>query len=444
MSNIGLVIGREYLTRVKSKSFLVTTLLVPIVLILTFGLVIYITSKSSSEKHIAIIDQSNYIEQKLESTKNTHYEFIDATVDEAKAKIKDETYDALIVIPSFDLDEKATVTIYGNEQLGMSNQSALEDNMNQIMEDIKLSNAGINKEDLAKIKEPVFSFVQKIGEEEKESDNTVAYVIAYASGMLLYFLMVIYGTSVMKSVMEEKTNRIAEIIISSVKPFDLMIGKIIGVAMVGLTQFLIWIAFIGIAYLAITLGIGLGGFTANPEMLEQAMAAQNQMPTGGMNDMAALSPKMNKIFQVINETNWVKIISWFIFYFLGGYFLYAALFAAVGSLMTDESSDNNSLTLPITMPIFLGFLIMVNALNDPNSGIAVFGSIFPLTSPIVMMARLPFNAPTWWELALSVIFMIVGFLLTTWAAAKIYRIGILMHGKKVTFKDIGKLLFRKS
>lgn len=444
MSNIGLVIGREYLTRVKSKSFLVTTLLVPIVLILTFGLVIYITSKSSSEKNIAIIDQSSYFINKLESTKNTHYEFIDATVEEAKAKIKDETYDALLVIPSFDLNEKATVTIYGEEQLGMSNQSSLEENMNQIMEDIKLSNAGINKDDLAAIKEPVISFVQKIGAEEKESDNTVAYVIAYASGMLLYFLMVIYGTSVMKSVMEEKTNRIAEIIISSVKPFDLMIGKIIGVAMVGLTQFLIWIAFIGIAYLAITLGIGIGGFTANPEMLEQAMAAQNQMPTGGMNDMAAISPKMNKIFQVINETNWFKIISWFIFYFLGGYFLYAALFAAVGSLMTDESSDNNSLTLPITMPIFLGFLIMVNALNDPNSGIAVFGSIFPLTSPIVMMARLPFNAPTWWELALSVIFMIIGFLLTTWAAAKIYRIGILMHGKKVTFKDIGKLLFRKS
>lgn len=444
MSNIGLVISREYLTRVKSKSFLVTTLLVPIVLILTFGLVIYITSKSSSEKTIAIIDQSSYFVNKLEDTKSTKYKFLNTTVEEAKAKIKDETYDAVLVIPSFGLEEKATVTVYANEQLGMSNQSSLEDNMNQIMEDIKLSNAGINKEQLTAIKQPVISFVQKIGAEEKEADNTVAYIIAYASGMLLYFLMVIYGTSVMKSVMEEKTNRIAEIIISSVKPFDLMIGKIIGVAMVGLTQFVIWIAFIALAYLAISLGIGIGGFGANPEMLEQAMAAQNQMPTGSMNDMAALSPKMAKFFQVVNETNWFKIISWFIFYFLGGYFLYAALFAAVGSLMTDESSDNNSLTLPITMPIFLGFLIMVNALNDPNSGVAVFGSIFPLTSPIVMMARLPFDAPTWWELALSVIFMIIGFLLTTWAAAKIYRIGILMHGKKVSFKDIGKLLFRKS
>lgn len=444
MSNIGLVIGREYLTRVKSKSFLVTTLLVPIVLILTFGLVIYITSKSSSEKTIAIIDQSSYFVNKLEDTKSTKYKFLNTTVEEAKAKIKDETYDAVLVIPSFGLEEKATVTVYANEQLGMSNQSSLEDNMNQIMEDIKLSNAGINKEQLTAIKQPVISFVQKIGAEEKEADNTVAYVIAYASGMLLYFLMVIYGTSVMKSVMEEKTNRIAEIIISSVKPFDLMIGKIIGVAMVGLTQFVIWIAFIALAYLAISLGVGIGGFGANPEMLEQAMAAQNQMPAGSMNDMAALSPKMAKFFQVVNETNWFKIISWFIFYFLGGYFLYAALFAAVGSLMTDENSDNNSLTLPITMPIFLGFLIMVNALNDPNSGVAVFGSIFPLTSPIVMMARLPFDAPTWWELALSVILMIIGFLLTTWAAAKIYRIGILMHGKKVSFKDIGKLLFRKS
>ncbi len=242
--------------------------------------------------------------------------------------------------------------------------------------------------------------------------------------------------------MEEKTNRIAEIIISSVKPFELMMGKIVGVALVGLTQFAIWVILIGIAMLAVSIGMGSGMMGTNPEALQQAMDLQSQMPMN-VSSQIPMNEDIAGFMKVVNETNWTSILLWFLFYFIGGYFLYAALFAAVGSLVSDDSQESNSLTMPVTMPIFIAFFIMINALNDPNSGMAIFGSIFPLTSPIVMMARIPFNAPTVLELIASVVCLIIGFILTTALAAKIYRSGILMHGKKVRFKDIGKLLFNK-
>jgi ABC-2 type transport system permease protein len=250
--------------------------------------------------------------------------------------------------------------------------------------------------------------------------------------------------SVMKSVMEEKTNRIAEIIISSVKPFELMMGKIIGVALVGLTQFLLWIILIGIIVVVAASAFGLGSALQDPELMRQIMETQ-QNTMGGMST-STINWDMETVgmLQTIVNINWFKILGWFLFYFLGGYFLYASLFAAVGSLIDDDTSDSNSLTMPITMPILIAFVMMIKTLDDPESSVAVFGSIFPLTSPIVMMARIPFNAPSAWEMIASVLCMILGFLGTTWLAAKIYRTGILLNGKKITLKEVGKWIFRKS
>jgi len=255
--------------------------------------------------------------------------------------------------------------------------------------------------------------------------------VGYGCGFLLYFFMLIYGMSVMRSVMEEKTNRIAEIIISSVKPYQLMLGKILGVALVGLTQFIIWVLLLLVVGGVVLGTVGINMFqhgAMSPEMMQQASMANNAEMIAGLQSL-------------FNDMNWGAILCWFLFYFLGGYFLYAALYAAVGSLVNDDPQDSQQFTLPITLPIIIAFVLMTAALQDPNSGMAVFGSLFPLTSPIVMMARIPFGVPAW-QLILSAVLLVIGFILTTGLAAKIYRTGILLYGKKITFKEVGKWLFR--
>jgi ABC-2 type transport system permease protein len=261
----------------------------------------------------------------------------------------------------------------------------------------------------------------------KKSSNEIAVAIGYLCGLMLYMFMLFYGMSVMRSVMEEKTNRIAEIIVSSVKPFQLMLGKIVGVALVGLTQVLIWIILIGL-FTAIGLPMMTGG-----------MAMSGSMDPAAMNG----GGKMGVILELLKDTNWVMIAFWFLFYFLGGYFLYAALFAAVGSLVNEDPQESSQYTLPITIPIILGFVIMSSAIRNPNSPLAIFGSLFPLTSPIVMMARIPFGDVPAWQLITSAALLILGFLGTSWMAGKIYRTGILMYGKKISMKEVGKWLVRK-
>lgn len=441
--NTGLIIKREYLTRVKSKQFLITTLIVPIVIILFFGIFVFLSANSNSVKNIVVADQSGQFIDKLQSSKKLQFTYSSSSIDSLKSNIEAMNYDGLLIIPAFDMNKtgvKTTVNVWGKKQIGMSSQNYIEDEINKIIESSRLATAGIDTAALKAIKTPGIEIKQQIGEEDKESDNRVANMIAYACGFLLYMLMVIYGMSVMKSVMEEKTNRIAEIIISSVKPFELMMGKIVGVALVGLTQFLLWILFLGIIVVVGGSILGLGSVMNNPELLEQAAAMQQ----GGIGGDILANPEAMDFTKTLINVNWLQILGWFLFYFLGGYFLYASLFAAVGSLIDDDSQDSNSLTMPITMPIILGFFIMIKALDDPNSGIAVFGSIFPFTSPIVMMARIPFNAPTTLEMIASVVCMILGFLGTTWLAAKIYRTGILLNGKKITLKEVSKWIFRKA
>ncbi len=442
--NTGLIIRREYITRVKTKQFLITTILVPLILIVTLGIFAYISASSKSEKHIAVVDQSGLFTGKLTPSQSITYHYTDSPIDSIKQHFEALKYDGLLIIPPINIRDsvKTPVTIWGLKQVGMSTQNHIEKDMNNLVEARRLEDAGISQATLAHIRKNAVGITQQIGTDNKESDNRIANGIAYACGILLYMLMIIYGMSVMKSVMEEKTSRIAEIIISSVKPFELMMGKIVGVALVGLTQFLLWIILIGITVVVAFVAMDLGAVLSNPEVLKQIAEAQQQ----GQVNMGTINidPDMLSMTQTIVNINWLRILGWFLFYFLGGYFLYASLFAAVGSLIDDETSDSNSLTMPITMPIIIAFVMMVKTLDDPASGVAIFGSIFPLTSPIVMMARIPFNAPTWWEMTASVLCMIIGFLGTTWLAAKIYRTGILLNGKKITLKEVGKWVFRKS
>jgi ABC-2 type transport system permease protein len=264
-------------------------------------------------------------------------------------------------------------------------------------------------------------------------------IVGYISGFLIYIILFIYGTMVMRGVMEEKVSRIAEVIVSSVKPFQLMMGKIFGIGAVGLIQFLIWIVLV--------FGLQFAVAMLFPDIMHQ-MQGQPVQPAGMQAAQAYQAAQDSPgIMSGLSQINFPMIIGCFIFYFLGGYLLYSALFAAVGSAVNEDPQDAQSLMLPITMPIIFAIVIMTKAVQDPSSGIAVFGSLFPLTSPIVMMARIAHGVPDpvpYWQLITSMLLLIGGFLATTWLAAKIYRTGILMYGKKITWKEMWKWVMRKS
>jgi ABC-2 type transport system permease protein len=263
---------------------------------------------------------------------------------------------------------------------------------------------------------------------EKKAVAGVAYAFSFAAGILIYMILLIYGMMVMRGVMEEKVNRIAEVIVSSVKPFQLMLGKIIGIGAVGLTQFGIWLILMFLLQMVIPFIF--------PGLFHQMAAARAAQPGGQENMLLTIS-------EGIKSLPIGLMVFCFVFYFLGGYLIYASLFAAVGSAVSEDQQEAQQLTFPIMMPIILGFVIMTKAVNDPNSGLALFGSLFPLTSPIVMMGRIAYSPPSW-QIILSMVLLILGFLFFTWLTAKIYRTGILMYGKKITWKEMWKWAVRKS
>lgn len=432
-----LVIKREYWTRVRKKTFILVTLLVPILMAAFFAVMVGMQMWSKDYKKIGVLDQSMIIAPQLESNKEVEYITLQSiSLEDAKAI---DSLDAVLEVPAFSIADTASFYVHSKAQFGLGSQQRISKDVNAVLINKRLQDAGVDAAQIDALKRETIT-IRTIDKEGKESKSQLAMIIGYVSGILLYMFMFFYGMNVMQSVMEEKTNRIAEIIVSSIKPFQLMLGKIIGVALVGLTQFALWIVFIGILW-AVLLGIvgSTGGIS--PE-LAQGMAQDAAMAQGaGMPSQTDIELAIAQISSV----NWTGIILWFLFYFLGGYFLYASLFAAVGSLVNEDAQESQSLTVPITLPIILGFFILTSAINNPNSGIAVFGSIFPLTSPIVMMGRISygFTDELMWHLAISAVLLIGAFFLSTWVAAKIYRTGILLYGKKVTLKEVGKWLFQK-
>ncbi len=432
-----LVIKREYWTRVRKKSFIIITILVPLLMLAFMGIVIGIQMWNKDHKKIAVVDDSNWVAQSLKSSKEVSYTTLSGlNLEDAKSI---DSFDAVLHIHPFKVNDTVTFLVYSKEQFGRGVQEQVTSDINEILTNKRFADAGVNTDTIATLKKPTAT-IKAIDKTGKESQSQLASIIGYVSGILLYMFMFFYGFNVMQSVMEEKTNRIAEIIVSSIKPFQLMLGKIIGVALVGLTQFAVWVV-LSLILFSIASGLLAGTGAMTPEMA-QDMANNPALSQGNTIDPNTMQAAMAQLASV----NWFGIISWFVFYFLGGYFLYASLFAAVGSLVNEDAQESQSLTFPITMPIILGFLILTTAIKNPNGGLAVFGSIFPLTSPIVMMGRIPYGitGDLVWQLALSAVLLVIGFFFTTWIAAKIYRTGILLYGKKVTLKEVGKWLFRKS
>jgi ABC-2 type transport system permease protein len=436
MSKVWLIIKREYFTRVRNKTFILSTILLPLFFIGFIAASTYLSIKGNSTSTIAVVDNNGIFKENFKDNKSIIYKF-PADVD--ANNFKEKGYSAMLIIPVNYDSPLDSITLLSDKPLGFSTEDRVKDEIDNVIKNKAFLAKNIDKKVLDSINqldgEKIYQFkpVIKKGKTTQEANSGLAYAIGFGSGMLIYLALFIYGAAVMRGVMEEKMNRIAEIIISSVKPFQLMAGKIIGIAAVGLTQLLIWFVLITILFTS---------FSAffSSETLQQVQNANNSINASG-NSTAAMSFLSAK--NTLYQANWALIIPCFLFYFIAGYLFYASLFAAVGSVVNEDPQEAQSLMLPITMPIIFSFVIMTAAASKPDTPIAVWASIIPFSSPIVMMARIPSGVPLW-QLAISMFSLVAGFILTTMLAAKIYRTGILLYGKKVTFKEMSKWLFRKS
>jgi ABC-2 type transport system permease protein len=443
MHKIWLIIQREYTTRVKNKRFLLVTFLMPLLIIaLVFGSA-YLSVSGTEHRKIAVIDPNGFIKSSLKNTSQIKFEFPEK-VDTSNYSSKG--YTDILILPKFDSSAKTNYILKSKKSMGLMLQNSISDKINNAIEDQMLQDAGISQNMLDSIHKASqyaeLKAYEDKGSASKESNAGLAMGIGYASGFLIYITLFIYGTMVMRGVMEEKTNRIAEVIISSVKPFELMLGKIVGIGAVGLTQFALWIILIT--------SLTSVGMSLLPDDLQNQVTAlqQNngQMGQAGMMQASESAMRIYNMQHTIATANWPLILFCFVFYFLGGYLFYSALFAAVGSVVNEDPQDAQSLMFPITMPIIFSYLITNMVTQNPNTPLAFWSSIIPLSSPMVMMARVAYgvpNAVSYWELALSMVLLIAGFLFTTWLSGKIYRTGILMYGKKVSWKTMIKWAFTK-
>jgi ABC-2 type transport system permease protein len=437
MNKIWLVIKREYLTRVRNRTFILSTILLPLFFIGFIFASAYFSISSHEKQKIAVADSNGIFKNGFESDDLVTYEF---PADVNAGNFKEKGYSAFLKIPENYGSSADSISLISTKQLGIETEDKIKDQIDQAIKNQAFLKNNIDKKLLDSINkindESSYQFrtVVKQGNKTEKSNSALSYGIGYGSGFLIYMTLFIYGAAVMRGVMEEKMNRIAEVIISSVKPFQLMMGKIIGIAAVGITQLLIWILLI------IVLSSISTSFFAS-DALQHAQAVNSSIGAAGQSSAALNFMNAKSTFL---SANWGLIIPCFLFYFVAGYLFYASLFAAVGSVVNEDPQEAQSLMLPITMPIILSFVIMTTAVGKPDSPIAVWASIIPFSSPIVMMGRIPSGNVPAWQIIVSMLSLIAGFILTTMLAGKIYRTGILLYGKKVTFKEMGKWLFRKA
>lgn len=423
MNKTLLIIRREFLTRVRKRTFIISTLLFPLLYLgLVFGMG-YIGEKSKSVLKIAVIDSSGLldrgrVERANAADASNHLNLITDSANAVISNFAERGYDGYLILPAGatvnnGLDK---LTLHTSRTLGSAAEVQMK--LGNILNEIKYEKLGIDEAQRKALSSQLTIKPQNVNDEKANSG--VASTVGMVSGFLIYFILLIYGSQVMMGVMEEKTNRIAEVMVSSVKPFQLMLGKIVGIGLVAFTQFILWIAFIFIIY--------------------------NATKASGGGEGSAINSMVGGVQEVFTSLNLPLLIGSFAFYFMGGFFFYSSLYAAIGSAVNEDMREAQSLSFPVTMIVIFAIMLMTIAIKDPTSPLAVWASIIPFTSPIVMMARIPFGVPGTvqiWELALSVAMLIIGFAFTTWFAGKIYRTGILMYGKKPSWKEMIKWAFRK-
>ena len=440
MNKLWLIIQREYLTRVKKKTFILATLLTP----LGFGLIMFISgyfaaNACNGEQNILVKDDSAILAEYLKDTETTKFTYSEKQLTEIKESYGDEGFDMVLHVPAVtDLSaNKLEAEFYTGDKPSLMALESLERKLSKAIEAYKLDKSPIDKKTIEDLKMNVTLENAKIKDGDGTGDGSsklaigISTALSYLMGFLMYMVIFIYGSMVMRSVMEEKINRIVEVMISSVKPFYLMMGKIIGVGLVGLTQLGIWLILIPVMMFAASAFFGMDA-ASSPEAMQAMEMLEEANENGGI----------QKYLNEIMNLNWLLIIPSFIVYFLGGYFIYSSLFAAVGSAIGDDIGEGQQLTMPIIIPVIIAMVMIPAVFNDPDGPIAIFGSMFPLFSPIIMPARLPFDPPMW-QLLLSMIILLASVIFFAWFAGRIYRVGIFMYGKKVSFKEIWKWLFYK-
>jgi ABC-2 type transport system permease protein len=440
MNKVWLIFQREFLNRVQKKSFLIATIVIPLIFPAIIAVMIYIFVKQEegAEKiRIEVLDKSGKI--KLES--GDRYEFITVTGELEKVKKdfkKSKDFGILHIVP-FELSKPEGMTLYTKENPSIRRIEDLERMLETQVHDLKLEQFNIDKETLKSLKTSVdiSSIPLKDDGEEKESNTGMLYVLGFILGILIYVFVLVYGMQIMLGVIEEKTSKVVEVILSSVRPFQLMLGKILGIAAVGLLQFTIWVILVSVLS-SFTLSM-FGMKMPQQQAMEQV---QKEMEKDPETADAMKNNKMTKILASINEIPVGSIVFNFAFYFLGGYLLYGSLFAAVGAAV-DSQQEAQQFNLPIMLPLIIGYIaLFLFILPDPHSTASFWFSIIPFTSPVAMVGRLAFDPPLW-ELILSQVLLVAGFLFTTWVAARIYRVGILMHGTKVNYRVLAKWFMQR-
>ncbi len=443
MNKIGLIIQREYLSRVRKKSFIIMSILGPILFAALLVVPGYLAMKEDTEKKIiAVVDETNILDEVLTGSEYLKFEYIsDTNIESLKESFPSSGYYAILYIPSNVLNAEK-VMLYSDQQTTLGVSEKISNELNSFIKNVKLKNENVPQDILKRIRTNinVETLQWTSSGEEKSSSAGLATVIGYICGFAIYMFVFMFGAMVMRGVIEEKTSRIVEVIISSVKPFQLMMGKVIGIGLVGLTQFLLWILLTaGLMFAAKGLIVG----DTAQAMPQVSSVMDQQIGESSPQELASKGQEIfTEILSKLDSVNFTLIIGAFLFYFLGGYLLYSSLFAAVGSAV-DNETDTQQFMLPITIPIILGILVMTNAIQAPGAPLAFWFSIIPLTSPIVMMARLPFGVPAW-ELILSASLLILSFIGTIWLAGKIYKTGILMYGKKVSYAELWKWIKYKN
>ncbi|MDX9919204.1 MAG: ABC transporter permease [Paludibacter sp.] len=420
------------------KSFILLTFLTPILMVGMVSLIVYLgTIKDDKIKTIVVVDKTGLYKDVLQSNESYTFQFTDATVDELKKQEEQESDFAAVLYITDDLIKNASAaTLYSEKQVNLELKTYVAGLLNKYIEEQKLAAYNIPnlKEMVEKSKTDIDMKTIKWSEDgkDKEASAELAILIGMITAFIIYMFIVIYGAQVMSGVVQEKTNRIVEVMISSVKPFELMMGKIIGIALVGLTQVLLWVL------LTVAIGVGVSTFVGGDIDPASIQKMQEMQQMGQMNVPAGVNGEIADFMSSVAGLNFTQLIILFVVYFLGGYLLYASLFAAIGSAV-DNETDTNQFSFPVMIPIIFAIYAGIFAAENPEGPLAFWCSMIPFTSPIVMMVRLPFDVPAW-ELALSISILILSFVGTTWMAGKIYRTGILMYGKKITWGEMWKWL----
>ena len=435
MGKLKLIIKREFLAKVKNKSFVIMTILSPLMAVGLLSLIIFLNEKNSEEiRTIAFVDESQqFSDAFIDSDALKYIDLTSLGVEEAREKTE-EFYYGLLVIPKTDsLSQLSTgISFYSNDTPSLDVLSSIESKLEKKIRNLKIEKLQIDVDKIKAIETTVTIAAENFSGEKSSKIGSMLRMIAGGGfGYLIFMFIIIYGTSVMRSVIEEKTSRIIEVIISSVKPFQLMLGKIIGNAMAGILQFIIWAILAGFILYSITLFFGTEAVNSSSAIEQMSPEMVQQMQKSTNSDLQVI------LLEIKNLPIMTLFFS-FIFYFLGGYLIYSSIYAAIGAAV-DSETDTQQFMMPVLMPLVIAIYVGFSVIENPHGPIALAFSLFPLTSPIVMLMRIPFGVP-WWQIVLSMSLLIITFIGMVWFAAKIYRVGILMYGKKPTYKEIYKWL----